>query len=788
MPAVSNHPITEFVRSEFAVTQFILKVHSRCDLACDHCYVYEHVDQSWQGRPKAIEPGTVARAADRIAEHAARHGTPEVRVILHGGEPLLLGPRRMAETLHALRATIAPVAKLDLRLHTNGVRLSPDFCAVFDEYDVRVGISLDGGRQANDRHRRFADGRSSHMQVLDGLRLLRSPEHRHLYAGILCTVDTRNDPVSVYEALIAQEPPRVDFLLPHATWAVPPARHHDGGQEYAAWLLAIYQRWLTDGRPVSIRTFESIEDSAHGGRSRTETLGADAIDLVIIETDGAYEQVDSLKIAYPGAPETGFNVFAHSVDVATGHPGFAARRSGINGLSATCQSCPVVRRCGGGFYPHRYAPENGFDNPSVYCEDLVTLVESIPSRAQTASLDVPATVPVDDVPTTFVYELIDGLDTPKGLGALAVLQNRINRAVIAAMALSASADETATSAWEALVRLEKRNSDATSQVFDHAHLRAWAARHHVGGAPDGETGLLEALAITAAVRGGQAERLTVRSRGREIHLPDLGTLRVPGTAEAVVTAAPGCLVVEVADDVYEVDLNVPDKADQHWRPISRLDATGLSVTLDDADPHRDCYGWPLTDRLDPSEVAAWRRDFAAAIGFLDAYLPHYAAGMRSALRTIVPLLPDPGGDMRSASAWNTFGSVSIARTGDPETLALALIHELQHIKLYALLDIAELYDKQDATLYYAPWRRARRPMGGFLHGTYAHVAVTEYWYVQSRIRPAGAARRSAHEEFAKWRAHTEDALATLLGSGRLTESGRRLAERARESMSRVRDG
>jgi uncharacterized protein len=23
-----------------ALTQFILKVHSRCDLACDHCYVY----------------------------------------------------------------------------------------------------------------------------------------------------------------------------------------------------------------------------------------------------------------------------------------------------------------------------------------------------------------------------------------------------------------------------------------------------------------------------------------------------------------------------------------------------------------------------------------------------------------------------------------------------------------------------------------------------------------------------------------------------------------------------
>ena len=35
---------------------------------------------------------TVAAAADRIAEHAAQHGLAAVRVVLHGGEPLLLGP------------------------------------------------------------------------------------------------------------------------------------------------------------------------------------------------------------------------------------------------------------------------------------------------------------------------------------------------------------------------------------------------------------------------------------------------------------------------------------------------------------------------------------------------------------------------------------------------------------------------------------------------------------------------------------------------------------------------
>jgi hypothetical protein len=32
----------------------------------------------------------------------------------------------------------------------------------------------------------------------------------------------------------------------------------------------------------------------------------DAVDLLVLDTDGGWEQADSLKTAYDGAPETGF--------------------------------------------------------------------------------------------------------------------------------------------------------------------------------------------------------------------------------------------------------------------------------------------------------------------------------------------------------------------------------------------------------------------------------------------------------------------------------------------------
>ena len=57
--------------SPITISQYVLKVHSRCDLACDHCYVYENVDQSWRSQPKVMSAQTVRVAADRIAAHAA---------------------------------------------------------------------------------------------------------------------------------------------------------------------------------------------------------------------------------------------------------------------------------------------------------------------------------------------------------------------------------------------------------------------------------------------------------------------------------------------------------------------------------------------------------------------------------------------------------------------------------------------------------------------------------------------------------------------------------------------
>src|SRR5712691_10809784 len=122
--------------------QFVLKVHSRCDLACDHCYVYQAADQSWRGRPVVMSDETIAWTAHRIAEHATSHQLAGVHVVMHGGEPLLAGPARLRLVAETLQSALAGVCDLDLRIHTNGVLLDEEFCELFVACGTGVGISI----------------------------------------------------------------------------------------------------------------------------------------------------------------------------------------------------------------------------------------------------------------------------------------------------------------------------------------------------------------------------------------------------------------------------------------------------------------------------------------------------------------------------------------------------------------------------------------------------------------------------------------------------------------------
>ncbi|MHA5049241.1 FxsB family cyclophane-forming radical SAM/SPASM peptide maturase [Streptomyces sp. SD15] len=355
-------------------------MHGRCNLACRYCYLYEGPDETWRTRPATASPAVLGRTADRVAEHARAHDLTALSLVLHGGEPLLAGADTLARFTDLVRDRVPASCAVHPTVQTNATLLTERRLAVLARHGIRVGVSLDGGLPAHNARRTDRAGRPSWPAASRGARLLadRFPE---AYAGILMVVDPATDPVETYESLLALRPPALDLLLPHGNWAAPPPRWVSTGAPYGDWLCAVFDRWWSAGRrETRVRLFEECIALLLGLPAATESLGLAPFDAVVVETDGAIEQVDSLKSCYEGAAETGLDVFRHGFDEALRHPGIAARQAGAASLAARCRDCPLLSVCGGGHYAHRYRAGHGFANPSVYCADLQRFIRHVARR------------------------------------------------------------------------------------------------------------------------------------------------------------------------------------------------------------------------------------------------------------------------------------------------------------------------------------------------------------------------------------------------------------------------
>lgn len=751
-----------------AFREIVLKVHSRCDLACDHCYVYEHADQSWRARPKVISPEVISQTASRLAEHARAHALPSVTVILHGGEPLLAGTSRLRLVCEEFTRALDGIAALDLRIHTNGLQLSTRYLDLFAEFGLKVSVSLDGDRAANDRHRRFADGRTSHPLVLAAVDLLRTEPYRHLYQGLLCTVDVANDPVAVLDALVELAPPRVDFLLPHATWHTPPVRPDGAPDAYARWLLQVFDHWERRERPVPVRIFDSLFSTLNGGPSLTESLGLAPTDLVVVETDGNLEQVDSLKSAFDGAAATGFNVFDHAFDQVAAHPGVRARQLGLSGVSDTCRRCPVVRSCGGGLYTHRYKADaadpagvGNFDNPSVYCTDLRELVDGVEGRTSAR-----ASAP----------ELSDP-------ARLAGSQEQLTRDLLALLNDGRTGDPDWARSWEVLGAVERAGdagADALDAVLAHPFTRTWvmaalaAEREGRGDGPEAAR-RLTALAAAAVLRGGLDLPAEVAYRDGEVYLPTLGLLRLgePGTD--------GRAALHVTDEGYAVREEGrpehrfgPAAGDARWQPVRTWSPgpDAAPVALEDLDPHRNCFARPPRLRLGAGEAEEWRTRLDGAWAQLGATVPEFARAAATGLTTLTPLAGGPRAGGWGEAGRHGPGALGVPYAAGVRETALALLTGQRRGRLQALTEVADLYALDGEWQHPSPWRERPVPVSRLLADVHERVAVEAYRRAAAMAEPDGTDRINR-------------ALDRLSEAAELTSTGKLLVEQLRWELKAV---
>jgi len=138
-----------------------LHLTTACNLRCGYCYA-----------PPRAGPRMSEETAAKALDLGARLSEGSCGVIFFGGEPLLERDLIRATVDRARALERRTKARFHFKITTNGVLLDQEFLALAEREGILVALSVDGIREAHDRHRRFADGRPSFDIVQARLRML----------------------------------------------------------------------------------------------------------------------------------------------------------------------------------------------------------------------------------------------------------------------------------------------------------------------------------------------------------------------------------------------------------------------------------------------------------------------------------------------------------------------------------------------------------------------------------------------------------------------------------------
>ncbi|MFJ2345421.1 HEXXH motif domain-containing protein [Streptomyces antimycoticus] len=338
-------------------------------------------------------------------------------------------------------------------------------------------------------------------------------------------------------------------------------------------------------------------------------------------------------------------------------------------------------------------------------------------------------------------------------------------------------------AWQLLVRAERHSPAAVETLLLHPPVGVWLNRclRRLRGLESGDgplwsaVGYLHATAASAALLAGIDFRITVPVGDGGVMLPALGIARIPDGAEiAEVVVAEGKATVLCGPHSVTPPADFSAEA-PGWHGLRRLSGEHLGIVcspfVDDIDPYRDFFRIRPPERLTDEEREDWQERFDGAWRLVCQQSNVDPRGIGASLSSVVPVpylsWPEPF----SASSPEAYGCVLLNGATDPLTLAAALVHEAQHIKLSALMDLVPLIEGGLEEIHYAPWRLDPRPLRGLLQGVYAFMGVTGFWWDRVRRAEPGPARESAAFEFALRRAQTASGLRTLLAHAELTPRG-----------------
>ncbi len=184
----------------FPLATLVLNVTNKCNLSCTYCYEYgedrltEGSGSKGAGKPK-MDDDTARQSIDFLLRSSGDR--PQVSITFFGGETLLNFPaiRAAVEYAEAKAATVRK--RVHYSLTTNATLLTDEVIDFLTQHRFGITVSIDGGKEEQDRHRTFQKGVGSFAVIEPRIRALlaRNKERKGRSIGARVTLTAGAAPV-----------------------------------------------------------------------------------------------------------------------------------------------------------------------------------------------------------------------------------------------------------------------------------------------------------------------------------------------------------------------------------------------------------------------------------------------------------------------------------------------------------------------------------------------------------------------------------------------------------------
>ncbi len=361
-------------------------VSARCNLRCSYCY-YSSPARGLSD----VSASMPTELLEKVLEQALNLSHPRVFFGWQGGEPTLLGAKYFRRALEAESRFARRGHVIANGLQTNGIRFDKDWAEVCRDYNVLVGLSMDGPPEVHNTYRKDASGRGSWEEAFRASRLLKE---FGIAFSILCVVSQANvrKAKEVYRFFRNQGFTGLQFI----PCIEPDARSSAGispesitAEDYGSFLCELFDCWQPEWYRIYIRLFHAIMRTYAGRESGFCNVSRRCDNAVFFESTGDVYTCDFFahrRWLLGNIVDTSLAEMLGSEKLRE----FTELKQKLRG--GDCDSCPWESACGGGClrtYPARI-PHDG--PPNYFCTAMKSFLSYAHQRLEALAKQVVAWV------------------------------------------------------------------------------------------------------------------------------------------------------------------------------------------------------------------------------------------------------------------------------------------------------------------------------------------------------------------------------------------------------------